>query len=121
MSHTLHAGAKSSITAPACSDKDFPDLHATVMEQQTEFDPSATLQAIKTERAERKHRRTWGKSRLAKYRAELVKLKKEGASLGDLVFWLRKEKRVKVERTTVMRYLAKLPELSDGESQLSIS
>lgn len=61
----------------------------------------------------RRHRTTWGKSRLAKHRAELVKLRQAGGSFGDLVHWLKKEKRVTVDRTTVMRYLEKLPEMAE--------
>jgi intein-encoded DNA endonuclease-like protein len=52
-------------------------------------------------------------SRLKKYRAELVSLRKLGASYPELVLWLRHEKHTKVTHTTIMRYLAKLPELTE--------
>lgn len=81
---------------------------------QTKFDASATLAAIRDARAVRRHRRTWGKSRLAPYRAELVKLRAEGASFADLAFWLLKQKRIKVDRSTVRRYLEKLGGDGDG-------
>lgn len=87
-------------------------------EQQQPFDASAALAAVRQARIERRRRCTWGKSRLTPHRAELAKLRTAGASFGDLVFWLRKEKRIKVADTTVMRFLAKLPELAsakDGE------
>lgn len=77
---------------------------------QPEFDASATLAAIRDARTVRRHRRTWGKSRLAPHRAELVKLRAEGASFGDLAFWLLKQKRIKVDRSTVRRFLEKQPE-----------
>lgn len=82
------------------------------MTQQVAFNAGDVLATIKTHRAVCKHRTTWGKSRLHKYRAELVQMRQEGASLGDLVVWLRTKKRVKVERSTVMRFLCKLPELA---------
>jgi hypothetical protein len=53
-------------------------------------------------------------SRLKKYRAELVSLRKLGASYPELALWLRHEKHIKVTHTTVMRYLAKLPELKEN-------
>jgi len=71
------------------------------------FDASLTLAAIRDARTVRRHRRTWGKSRLTPHRAELVKLRAEGASFGDIAYWLRKNKRIKVDRSTVRRYLAK--------------
>ena len=76
------------------------------------FDAGAVLTAIKAHRAMAKHRSTWGRSRLVKHRAELVHMRQQGASFGDLVVWLRKEKRLKVERSTVKRYLDKLPEIA---------
>ena len=79
----------------------------------SDFDASAALAAIRDARAVRRHRRTWGKSRLAPHRAELTKLRAEGASFSDLAFWLRKEKRIKVDRSTVRRFLSKQPELAD--------
>lgn len=78
---------------------------------QSSFDPSAALAAVREHRAAAKRRRTWGKSRLIPYRAELVKLRAEGGSFADLAHWLRKEKRVKVDSSTVRRFLQQLPEL----------
>jgi hypothetical protein len=89
--------------------------HATTSTLPAAFDPRATLESIREQRAVRRHHRTWGKSRLAKHRAELVKLRAEGASLADLVFWLRKTKRIVVVKTTVQRFLAKLPESANGD------
>lgn len=87
-----------------------------MLEQQPDFDASATLDAIRADRQVRRHRRTWGRSRLTRHRAELVKLRQAGASYADLAHWLKREKRLTVDRSTVMRYLAKLPELaSDAE------
>lgn len=52
------------------------------------------------------------KSKLEKYRAELVKLRMAGASFEDLVVWLKMEHHKKVARSTVMRYLKTLPEMN---------
>jgi hypothetical protein len=89
-----------------------------MQQQQKQFDADATLSAVRAARAQVRHRRTWGKSRLVTHRAELVQLRRAGGSFADLVHWLRAEKRVKVARSTVSRYLAQLPELAglDGDS-----
>ena len=76
------------------------------------FDPVAALAAVREHRAAAKRRRTWGKSRLVPHRAELVKLRAAGASFTELAEWLRREKRVKMDPSSVRRFLQKLPELS---------
>ena len=81
---------------------------------QSAFDPSAALAAVREQRAAAKRRRTWGKSRLIPYRAELVKLRAEGGSFADLAHWLRKEKRVKMDASSVRRFLQQLPELGNA-------
>ena len=83
-------------------------LYATMQkQQQIELDPDAALAAIRAVRAAARRRCTWGKSRLTKHRAELEKLRAAGGSFADLALWLRKEKRIVVERSTVMRFLEK--------------
>ncbi len=57
-------------------------------------------------------------SRLDRHRAELVALRKAGASFREITLWLRQFKHVKITHTTVMRYLLKLPEL---QSPLSVN
>ena len=80
--------------------------------QELEFDAA-------TELADIQKRRTIGRqlsqrrSRLDRWRAELVQLRRMGASLGDLILWLR-SRRIRAHASTVSRYLAKLPELNDG-------
>lgn len=56
-------------------------------------------------------RQPYRPSRLERFRAELVALRRAGGSYAELTDWLR-QRRIKVARTTVMRYLAKLPELA---------
>ena len=84
--------------------------------QPPEFDAAAILDTVRQQREERRHRRTWGKSKLIRHRAELVKLRQAGASLADLVHWLKTEKRTQASKSTVSRYLATLPEMQ-AESQ----
>ena len=76
----------------------------------SDFDASAALAAIRDARAVRRHRRTWGKSRLAPHRAELARLRAAGASFADIAFWLLKQKRIKVDRSTVRRFVEKQTE-----------
>lgn len=83
-------------------------------ESSAPFDAAAALADVQAHRAAAKRRRTWGTSRLTPHRAELVKLRKAGGSYADLQIWLRKEKRIKVEESTVRRYLQKLPEMANG-------
>ena len=60
-----------------------------------------------------RQRKSYTQSRLIKLRAELVALRKAGASYREISLWLRHSKRTKVTHTTVMRYLEKLPELRE--------
>jgi hypothetical protein len=76
------------------------------------FDSAATLEMIHRQR-ETARRRAYYRSKLSRYRAELVQLRLAGGSYPDLVVWLRKTHHVKVSHTTVMRYLKQLPELAD--------
>ena len=78
----------------------------------TSFDPAAALDAVRERRAVARRRRTWGKSRLAPYRAELVKLRQAGGSFAELADWLRRERRVKMDASSIRRFLQKLPELA---------
>jgi hypothetical protein len=78
----------------------------------TPLDAQETLQAIRQERQERRRRRTWGKSKLIRYRAELVELRRAGASLADLAHWLKTTQRMTADKSTIARYLATLPELA---------
>ena len=76
------------------------------------FDAVAELQRIRTLREEAR-RKLYRKSRLDKYRAELVAMRQAGASAADLAEWLRVAHRVKMNRSSVDRFLKSLPELKD--------
>ena len=79
------------------------------------FDAQAEVELIRARRAEAR-RKLYRKSRLDKYRAELVAMKQAGASCADLVEWLRVSHRCKVNRSTIDRYLKKLPELREAQT-----
>lgn len=79
---------------------------------QETFDAQAEVNRIRSLRAEAR-RKLFRKSRLDRYRAELVAMKQAGASCADLVVWLRITHRCKINRSSVDRYLKKLPELQD--------
>lgn len=79
------------------------------------FDPLAEVERIRARRAEAR-RKLYRKSRLDKYRSELVAMKRAGASCADLAEWLRVNHRCKVNRSSVDRYLKKLPELNGAQA-----
>ncbi|ADI83307.1 hypothetical protein [Geobacter sulfurreducens] len=79
------------------------------------FDPLAEVERIRARRAEAR-RKLYRKSRLDKYRAELVAMKQAGASCADLAEWLRVSHRCKVNRSSIDRYLKKLPELTGAQA-----
>lgn len=74
------------------------------------FNAQIEIDKIRARRTEAR-RKLYRKSRLDKYRAELVAMKQAGASCADLVEWLRLNHRCKVNRSSIDRYLKKLPEL----------
>ncbi|MFT3742075.1 MAG: hypothetical protein QM752_05305 [Gammaproteobacteria bacterium] len=80
----------------------------------THFDATAALQDVRHYK-QLCLRKKYFSSRLDRYRAELVALRRAGASYRELAFWLRKHKRLKSNPTTIMRYLKRLPELTHQE------
>jgi len=72
------------------------------------------LNAIQQKRQAARRRR-YRRSRLERYRSDLLKLIEHGASHQDLVQWLLDYKHVKVHRTTVARMLAKWTQPPDQE------
>jgi hypothetical protein len=75
------------------------------------FDAQVEVERIRARRAEAR-RRLYRRSRLDRYRAELVAMRQAGASCADLVEWLRVKHRCRINRSSVDRYLKKLPELA---------
>ncbi|MCL7487593.1 MAG: hypothetical protein M8357_05405 [Desulfobulbaceae bacterium] len=75
------------------------------------FDAQKEVKRIRTLRI-RARRQRYRKSRLDRYRAELVAMRRAGASCGDLAFWLRITHRCIINRSSIDRYLRKLPEMN---------
>ena len=76
------------------------------------FDAQIEVERIRSRRAEAR-RKMYRKSRLDKYRAELVAMRQAGASCADLAEWLRVSHRCRMHRSSIDRYLKRLPELAD--------
>jgi hypothetical protein len=74
------------------------------------FNPEKELQEIKDHR-KMQRRKLFRRSKLEKFRTELVALRKLGASAQDLVSWLRMKHRLKIHRSTIDRFLSGLPEI----------
>jgi len=70
---------------------------------------TAELAAIRQQRRTARRRRYY-RSRLDRYRAEIVALRRAGATLAEIAAWLR-QRRCKVAPSTISRYLARLPEV----------
>ena len=66
------------------------------------------LEKVKKMRKDKRKRRTWAKSKLQKHYCELFQLRSAGAKYVELQIWLKDFKRVKVERSTIMRFLKKM-------------
>ncbi len=75
------------------------------------FNAASEVTKIKRARGERRRKGRNYKSKLDRYRSELVSLYHAGASCEDLAYWLKTQKKVSAHSTTVMRYLYGLPEL----------
>ncbi|MDD2335326.1 MAG: hypothetical protein PHD01_01975 [Geobacteraceae bacterium] len=84
-------------------------------ERNETFDARAEVDRIRARRAEAR-RKLFRKSRLDKYRAELVAMKRAGASCADLAEWLRVQHRCKVNRSSIDRFLKRLPELYESQA-----
>ena len=74
-------------------------------------DLSDKLEAVR-ERRRLARRPRYRRSKLDRYRAELVSLHRMGASYRDMAAYLRLEHRKRVDPTTIRRYLIKLPEIA---------
>jgi len=81
------------------------------------FDAHAEVERIRTRRAVAR-RNHYRKSRLDRSRAELVAMRRAGASCADLAEWLR-IRRCRIHRSSIDRYLKRLPELHHAEFPLA--
>ena len=76
----------------------------------TPHDAATTLTHLRAHRAIAQRQR-YQPSKLRRYRAPLVALRQAGASYRELAYWLRREHHLRVDPTTIRRYLLQLPEL----------
>jgi uncharacterized Fe-S cluster-containing radical SAM superfamily protein len=74
------------------------------------FNPIDDLESLRQHLNKARRRRRY-RSRLDRYRAELVALRRIGASVAELAAWLH-QRRCCVACSTVSRYLMRLPELA---------
>lgn len=73
-----------------------------------DFDVTAEAERLKAQtRAIRKPSYTKGRSKLDPYAGELLQLHRAGCSIAELTRWLRQERRRRVDRSTVSRWLKK--------------
>lgn len=75
---------------------------------------ASTLEAIRAHRSDARKER-YKRSKLRRYRNELVALHRMGANYQELSFWLRCEHRLRADPSTIRRYLIQLPELAGNE------
>lgn len=76
------------------------------------FQPAVELALLRAQQAQRR-RKSYRRSKLARFRAELVALRQAGASLAQLALWLGK-RRLRASRSAILRYLTTLPEVCHG-------
>ena len=84
----------------------------------TDFVPrnlSAKLEAVR-ERRRLARRPRYRRSKLSRYRVELVTLHRMGASYRELSLYLWHEHRKRADPTTIRRYLVQLPEFAAPET-----
>ncbi len=74
----------------------------------SDFDVQSELSALKAQtQSMRKRSYSARKSRLDKYKNQLLELHQAGATGAELQRWLRAHKRIKVAHSTVLRWLEK--------------
>ena len=88
----------------------------------TPQEAASTLKDIRSHRSDARKER-YRRSKLRRYRNELVALHRMGANYQELSFWLRREHRLRADPSTIRRYLVQLPELAanegDNDAELS--
>ena len=80
----------------------------------TPQEAASALKGIRAHRSDARKER-YKRSKLRRYRNELVALHRMGANYQELAFWLRREHRLRADPSTIRRYLAQLPELANNK------
>jgi len=88
----------------------------------TELTPASLSDSLEAVRERRRlaRRRRYRRSKLDRYRAELVTLRRLGASYREMALYVRHQHRRRVDPTTVRRYLVKLPEVAQEAEHADI-
>jgi hypothetical protein len=96
-------------SAPAVPRLKRSDLRAKkkLRKPAAQFDAVAELAVVHASVKEKRQRASWGRSKLEPFAAELNKLQMAGASLSDMVEWLRLKKAPPVDGSTIQRFLKK--------------
>jgi hypothetical protein len=81
---------------------------------------ATALAALRAPRVAARFRR-YRPSRLRRFRAELVALRRAGASYRELAQWLRQAHRRRCDPTTIRRFLVQLPELQEAAPDAELS
>ena len=76
------------------------------------FDARTELAELRRQTAEIRRRR-YTKSRLDRYRGELIQLRRNGASVAELQRWLR-DHRIRIVHSTVARWVTKNADPADA-------
>ncbi len=76
------------------------------------FDARTELAELRRQTAEIRRRR-YTKSRLDRYRGQLIQLRRNGASVAELQRWLR-DHRIRVAHSTVARWVTKNADPADA-------
>jgi hypothetical protein len=81
------------------------------------FNAAEVIADLQQQRVVRRQRH-YGRSRLNKYRAQIVALLQQpGGSYRLVTEWLRIQKHIRVSHTTVMRYAKQLSELQETKQE----
>lgn len=80
-----------------------------------QFNATNELNSIRNLKLIRR-RKVYAKSRLLRYHAELIAMHEAKASYREITLWLRRNKRIKISHTSVMRYLNKIKPVQEGSN-----
>lgn len=85
----------------------------------SDFDAASELEKTRELRRRRRMPNYWpGRSQLDKYAGELLQLHDEGASSNDLRVWLAESRKLRVNRSTISRWLTRYLRLREETERL---
>ena len=81
-----------------------PPKKITKTLQEDLFEPASSLEKIRKQ-LHVMRKQQYRRSKLDRYRSELIALHQHGGSLREMAYWLKAEKRIKINVTSIARYL----------------